>query len=59
MRALQRGQLLTKDVLLQLMFANPEDPPSVIAARNLERQHMRKWIETAVSKRQASTAAAR
>lgn len=32
---------------LQLMFSNAMDPPSVTAARNLERQYMHMWIEEA------------
>ena len=40
------GQYAT--FLLQLMFSNPMDPPSVTAARNLERQHMHRWVEEAV-----------
>lgn len=34
---------------VQLMFSNPLDPPSVTAARSLERQHMHKWVEEAAS----------
>ncbi len=32
---------------LQLMFSNAMDPPSVTAARNLERKYMHMWIEEA------------
>ncbi|DBB07992.1 TPA: hypothetical protein ACH3X3_009367 [Trebouxia sp. C0006] len=32
---------------LDLMFSNAMDPPSVTAARNLERQYMHMWIEEA------------
>jgi hypothetical protein len=32
---------------LQLMFSNAMDPPSVNAARNLERQYMHMWIKEA------------
>lgn len=32
---------------LDLMFSNPADPPSVKAARALERAHIKAWIEQA------------
>ena len=41
---------------LDLMFAHPDDPPSVREARNLEREYMRRWIASwrqAVSAEQA------
>lgn len=40
-------QLLTRVFALQLMFSNAMDPPSVTAARNLERKYMHMWIEEA------------
>ena len=29
---------------LDLMFSNPADPPDAVAARETERQHMRRWV---------------
>ncbi|KAL3139915.1 hypothetical protein ABBQ38_004205 [Trebouxia sp. C0009 RCD-2024] len=34
---------------LDLMFSNPLDPPSVTEARNLERQHMHRWVDEATT----------
>ena len=34
---------------LDLMFSNKEDPPSVVAARQIELAHIRQWIAAANS----------
>ena len=36
---------------LDLMFANPLDPPSVVAARATQRTHMRAWVAEAAERR--------
>lgn len=38
---------------LDLMFSHPLDPPSVLAARETERSHMRRWIAQAAARRSA------
>jgi len=38
---------------LDLMFLHPLDPPSVLAARETERSHMRRWIAQAAARRTA------
>eukprot|EP00965_Chrysotila_dentata_P082737 2729969-Pleurochrysis_carterae.AAC.1 len=34
---------------MDLMFSNPLDPPAVVAARELERTHMRRWVAEAAA----------
>ena len=36
---------------LDLMFSNPLDPPSVIAARDTQRAHMRAWVAEVAERR--------
>ena len=35
---------------LDLMFSQPDDPPSVVAARKAEVAHMHKWVEQAYAR---------
>lgn len=39
---------------LDLMFSHPLDPPSVVAARNTQRAHMRAWVAEAAERRARS-----
>ena len=39
---------------LDLMFSNPLDPPSVVAARDTQRAHMRAWVAEAAERRACS-----
>ena len=41
---------------IDLMFSNPLDPPSVIAARATQRAHMRNWIDERRARQQTPKA---
>lgn len=36
---------------LDLMFSHEDDPPSVLVARETQREHMRRWITQAAEQR--------
>ena len=41
--------------LVQLMFSNKDDPPSVKEARAIEKAYMKQWIQEARSKKRSRT----
>jgi hypothetical protein len=37
---------------MDLMFANPMDPPDVVATRLVEKAHIQAWVQEALQKKQ-------